>query len=123
MAVFLRGTVIFLALTALMRIVGQRESGGLGITDLMVVVLVAEAANPGLAGNAKSVTDSVLQIAVILGWSVAVDAVAYRWPRIGRVLKARPKPLIQGGRLYRQVMRREFMADGEVDVPAAISRH
>jgi uncharacterized membrane protein YcaP (DUF421 family) len=111
---FLRGTLIFLALTGLTRIVGQRESGGLGITDLMVVVLVAEAANPGLAGDAKSVTDSLLQIAVILGWSVALDAVAYRWPSIGRILKARPKPLIEDGRLNRQVMRREFLADGEV---------
>src|SRR5690625_620743 len=41
-----RGTVIFLMLL----IVGQRESGGLGMTDLMVV-LVADAASAGPRGS------------------------------------------------------------------------
>ncbi len=111
---FVRGTVIFLVVTAFVRIAGQRESGGLGITDLMVVLLVAEAATPGLAGTAMSVADSLLQIAVIIAWSIALDAIAYRWPRLGRVLKSRPKPLIENGRLNRRVMRREFMTDDEV---------
>lgn len=34
-----RGTVIFLVLLALLRVVGQRESGGLGITDVLLIVL------------------------------------------------------------------------------------
>ena len=37
-----RGTITFLALLAFMRIVGQRESGGLGITDVLLVVLVTK---------------------------------------------------------------------------------
>lgn len=45
---FVRGTFTFLALLALMRIVGQREAGGLGVTDVLLVVLVAQAAAPGL---------------------------------------------------------------------------
>jgi uncharacterized membrane protein YcaP (DUF421 family) len=111
---FVRGTVMFLALSVMMRIVGQRESGGIGITDLMVVVLVAEAANAGLAGDAKSIVDALLLVAVILFWSVALDAVAYRWLRFATVLKSRPKPLIEDGRLNRRVMRREFMTYEEV---------
>jgi hypothetical protein len=43
-----RGTITFFALLALMRIVGQRESGGLGLTDVLIIVLVAEAAAPAL---------------------------------------------------------------------------
>lgn len=109
-----RGTVTFLALMALLRVVGQRESGGLGLTDLLVVVLVADAASAGLTGGAESIGDGFVLVASILAWSVVLDAVAYRWPRVGRVLKARPKPLIVDGRLDRRVMRREFMSDDEV---------
>ncbi len=47
-----RGSVIYLALILLIRVVGQRESGGLGLTDILVVVLVAEAAGAGLIGDA-----------------------------------------------------------------------
>jgi uncharacterized membrane protein YcaP (DUF421 family) len=53
-------------------------------------------------------------VATILLWSVAVGAAAYRFPRLARVLKARPRPLIEHGRLNHSVMRREFMTRDEV---------
>jgi len=111
---FVRGTVTYLGLLALLRTVGQRESGGLGITDVLLVVLVADAAGVGLTGDASSITDGILVGVTILFWSVAVDALAYRFPRLSAVLKARPKPLIEDGRLNRRVMRREFMSEQEV---------
>lgn len=92
-----RGTVTFLVILLLMRAVGQRESGGLGITDVLLVVLVAEAAGPGLQGKASSVADGVVLVVTMLFWSVVVDALAYRFPKFGHVLKARPKPLIDQG--------------------------
>ncbi len=110
----LRGTVTFLALMLLMRLVGQRESGGLGLTDLLLVVLVVDASSAGLTGEASSIGDGLVLVVTLLCWSVALDAVGYRWPRVGRVLKARPKPLIRDGELDRRVMRREFMTYDEV---------
>ncbi len=97
-----------------MRIVGQRESGGLGITDVLLVVLVAEAVAPGLHGGARTVADGLLLVATILLWSVAMDALAYRWPSLGRLIKARPRPLIEQGRVNPRVLRREFMTHEEV---------
>ncbi|GAA3158969.1 DUF421 domain-containing protein [Planomonospora alba] len=112
--IFVRGTVTFFALLLMMRVAGQREAGGLGITDVLLVVLVAEAAAGGLTGESDSVADGVLLVATILLWSVVVDAVSYRWPRAARLLKARPRPLIDEGRLNRRLMRREFMTREEV---------
>lgn len=42
--IFLRGSIVYLALFFLLRVVLKRESGTLGITDLLVVVLIADAA-------------------------------------------------------------------------------
>lgn len=109
-----RGTLVFLGLMLLLRVVGQREAGGLGLTDLLVVVLVVDAASSGLTGNTESIGDGFILVLTILFWSVALDAVSYRWPRLGTVLKARPKPLIEDGTLNRRVMRRELMTDVEV---------
>ncbi len=75
----IRGAVVFLALLVLMRITGQRESVGLGVTDVLLVVLIAEAAAGGLVGDSHSVTDGIIVVATILVCSVAVDA-AYRFP-------------------------------------------
>lgn len=111
---FVRGTVTYLGLLALMRIVGQRESGGLGLTDVLLVVLVAQAAAAGLNGGAESIADCAVLVVTVLFWSVAVDALAYRFPRMAVLLKARPRALIENGELNRRVMRREFMSYEEV---------
>lgn len=110
----LRGTVVFLALVLTLRLVGRREAGGLGLTDLLVVVLVVEAAGAGLRGEAGSVADSGILVGTVVLWSVTLDAAAYRWPRVGRAIKARPRPVIQDGVMDRRVMRRELMTREEV---------
>ena len=109
-----RGTVTYLMLLLLMRVVGQRESGGLGLTDVLVVVLVADAASAGLTGDASSIAEGFVVVVTILFWSVAADAVAYRWPRVARLIKARPRPLIVDGVVNRRALRREFMSIDEV---------
>lgn len=111
---FVRGTLVFLALIVALRIVGQREVGGLGLTDLLVVVLVVEAAGVGLRGEATSVGDSAVLVVTVLAWSVAVDAMSYRWPRISAAVKARPKAIIRDGEFDRHVLHREFMTRDEV---------
>lgn len=111
---FVRGTLVFLGLMLLLRVLGQREAGGLGLTDLLVVVLVVDAASAGLTGETHTIGDGFALVLTILFWSIVLDAVSYRWPRLGKILKARPKPLIEDGRLNRRVMRRELMTDVEV---------
>jgi uncharacterized membrane protein YcaP (DUF421 family) len=129
--IFIRGSVTFVALLVMMRVVGQREAGGLGITDILLVVLVAEAAAAGLHGNANSVTDGILLVATILFWSIAFDAVAYRWPKLGRFIKAQPRLLIKDGAVDHQRLRRELMTRDElrsqlrlhgIDDPADVDR-
>lgn len=92
--IFVRGTVMFLVIFGLLRVAGKREGGGHSITDLLVVVLVAQAAAHGLSGDASGVSDSLLLVATILFWSVALDAIAYRWAPLRHLLKSRATPLI-----------------------------
>jgi uncharacterized membrane protein YcaP (DUF421 family) len=108
-----RGALTYLGLLLMLRIVGQREAGAIGLHDLLVIVLIAEAAAHAL-GEYEAIPDGLLLVATILASSVAVDAIAWRWPRVGRWLKPSPKPLIEDGRLNAKVLRRELMTKEEV---------
>lgn len=112
--IVVRGTVMFLVIFAMMRVVGKRESGGLSLTDVLVVALVAEAAAHGMVGEARGIADSVLLIATIFGWSVALDAIAYRWPRLAPLIKSRASPLVVDGRVNQRALRRELMQHEEL---------
>lgn len=59
-------------------------------------------------------TESVVLVVTILFWSIVVDAIAYRSPRLAAIVKARPRTLIENGTLNRRVMRRELMTEAEV---------
>lgn len=110
----IRGSVTFLVLYTLIRVVGRRESGGLGLTDVLVIVLAADAASTGMNGDSKSIGDGFVLVCVILGWSMVIDALSYRFPRFASIAKAGPKPLIENGELVRRTLRREFMTEQEV---------
>ncbi len=109
-----RGTLTFLALYAVMRVAGKREGGVHSLTDLLVVVLVGSLAANGMIGEADGVADSVILIGTVLAWSVALDAAAYRWPWVSRLLKARATPLIVDGRIDRHALHREYMQVDEL---------
>jgi uncharacterized membrane protein YcaP (DUF421 family) len=64
------------------------------IHDLLVIVLIAEAAQNGMTGDYRTVPNGLLLVAVILAWSVAIDALSWRGPRLEHILKPRPKPLV-----------------------------
>lgn len=112
--IFLRGTVTYLAIFALLRVVLKRESAGLGISDLLVIVLIADAAQNSMAGDYRAVPDGVLLVAVIVGWAYALDWLAFRSRRFARVIKPPKLPLIENGRLRVDNMRRELVTRDEL---------
>jgi len=112
--VFIRGTVMYLGLFALLRGVLKREAGTVGITDLLVVVLLADAAQNSLASESKALADGLLLVATIVFWAFLLNWLGYRYPRIQRLVHPRPLPLVQDGRLVRQNMRKELVTEDEL---------
>src|SRR3954469_6157045 len=112
--IFVRGSVVYLTLFFLLRIVLRREAGGLGITDLLVIVLIADAVQNAMAGDYKSITDGLILGATIIFWSYALDWLAYHWSPFGRFMDPHPLPLVKDGQLLRANMRRELLREDDI---------
>jgi uncharacterized membrane protein YcaP (DUF421 family) len=112
--IFLRGTLMYLALFILLRVVLKRESGGLGITDLLVIVLIADAAQNALADDYTSLPDGLLLVITIIFWSHALNWLGHRFPRFEQFIHPRPLPLIENGRLRHDRMREELITESEL---------
>lgn len=111
--IILRGTLVYIMLFALLRLL-RRESGGIGITDLLVVVLIADAAQNAMASEYKSITEGIILVATIVFWDFALDWLAYRFPIFERLVRPAPLPLIRNGRLLRRNMRQEMITEEEL---------
>jgi uncharacterized membrane protein YcaP (DUF421 family) len=111
--IVVRGTMVYLALFLLLRIV-PREAGGLSTTDLLVVVLLADAAQNAMAGNYTSVPDGLILVGTIVFWAWALNWLGFRFPRIQRFVHPPPLPLIRDGRMLRRNMAKELITEDEL---------
>ena len=110
----LRGSLIYLGIFALMRFVLKREAGTIGLPDLLMTVLIADAAQNAMAVEYHSITEGFLLILTIVFWNYALDWLGQRFPRMARLLHPPPIPLVKDGRLLRRNMRRELITEEEL---------
>lgn len=111
--IVLRGTVIYLFLFFALRIL-RREAGSIGISDLLVVVLIADAAQNAMSAEYHSLTEGLVLVLTILFWNFSLDALAYRFPRIRWLVRPPPLPLVRNGRLQRQNMRKQMITEDDL---------
>ncbi len=112
--IVIRGTAVYLALFALLRFVVKREAGTVGIADLLVIVVIADAAQNAMAGTYTSITDGLLLVCTIIGWNLALDWLAFRFVAIRRVLEPRPVPLVKNGQMIRRNMRKTLLTEEDL---------
>jgi len=111
---FIRGTTMYWVLYALLRIAGRRDIGSLGVADLLVLVLVADAAGNAMSGDSYSMGDGVIVVATIVGWSYLLDRMVYRVPLLRRVLEPQRVLLVKDGRVLAEGLKREHITRSEL---------
>ncbi len=113
--IIVRGSVTYLAIFILLRFILKRQSGGnIGMTDVLVIVMLADASQNGMAGNYNSIADGILLVAVIIGWSYILDWLGFHWPFFQRLIKPPKLLLVENGIMLRRNMRKELITEDEL---------
>lgn len=111
---FVRGTLLYFFILAAMRVL-RRQGGSVGTADLIVVVLVADAAQNGMAGEYKSITEGVLLVGIIFFWDYAIDWLGYRYRFVRRLVQPPPVLLVRDGQPLRRHLRSELLTMDELN--------
>lgn len=110
----IRGTIMYLSLFVLFRVVIRRRIGAVGMSDILLVVIIADAAQSGLSGEARSVTEALIVVATIFAWNWMIDWLNFHVPALQGWLEPPSLPLIEHGRLHRRNMRHELITRDEL---------
>src|SRR5262245_49007634 len=97
-----------------MRLVLKREAGTIGLPDLLMTVLIADAAQNAMASEYHSIPEAAVLIATIVFWNYALYWLSHHFPRIERLLYPPPLLLIKDGRLLRRNKRQELVTEEEL---------
>jgi uncharacterized membrane protein YcaP (DUF421 family) len=109
-----RGTTMYWVLYALLRISGRRDLGSLGVADMLVLVLVADAAGNAMSGDSYSLGDGIIVVATIVGWSYLLDRISYHVPVLRRLLEPQRVCLVRDGHIVVPGLRREHISRSEL---------
>ncbi len=61
-----RATIMYFSIVVLLKLVVKRQTGGVGRTDILVIVLIAEVAGPGFTADYVSVVEGAVLVATVL---------------------------------------------------------
>jgi uncharacterized membrane protein YcaP (DUF421 family) len=109
-----RGSAVYWFLFLVFRFLLKRDVGAVGIADILLLVLVADAAQNAMAGEYRTVTDGFILVSTIIGWNAALDFVAFKFPRLRRWIEPQPLCLVRNGRALRKNMRRELISEDDL---------
>jgi uncharacterized membrane protein YcaP (DUF421 family) len=112
--ILIRGTLMFLGIFVLLRVILKRQTGAVSMSDLLLITLLADASQNGMAGEYKSLPDGMLLVATIIGWTYALDWLAFHVPALQRLIEPPPIELIRDGKLLRRNMRKEMVTEAEL---------
>ncbi len=112
--IVLRGSAMYWFLFLLFRFVLRRDTGALGIADILLQVLIADASQNAMAGGYETIAEGMLLVATIAGWNWLMDAASYHFEAVRRFSEPASLVLVRQGQLQRRNLRREFITTDEL---------
>jgi uncharacterized membrane protein YcaP (DUF421 family) len=112
--ILIRGTAVYWFLFLIFRFVVRRDIGTVGIADILILVIVADASQNAMAGDALSIADGMVLVATLIGWNVFLDWLTFRFPFTRRLAEPSSLCMIKNGQMLRRNMRKEYITEDEV---------
>lgn len=110
----MRGTIIYLGILVVVRMLLRREAAAISLPDLLMVVLLSDAAQNAMADNYTSLTDGIILVGTIILWNYTLDRLAFHVPFFTRLVHPPPLPLVRNGQLLKRNMRMESISEDEL---------
>lgn len=109
-----RGSAMYLFLFVLFRFLVRRDAGSVGVADILILVIVADAAQNAMSGEYTSVADGFVLVGTLIFWNILFDRLSFRYAWFRRFATAPPLCIVMDGKLLRRNMRKEYITDEEL---------
>jgi uncharacterized membrane protein YcaP (DUF421 family) len=109
-----RGSAIYWFLFLLFRFLLRRDVGALGVPDVLLLVLVADASQNAMAGEYRSISDGCVLVSTIVAWNQALDWLSFRFRWARDWIEPPTIPLVRNGQILHRNLRREFISQDEL---------
>lgn len=110
----IRSILVYSFLLIALRLGGKRELGQMNGFDLVVLLLLSNTVQNAIIGSDNSVLGGFVGAATLLAMNYIVVRLAYRYPRVSRLVEGKPTLLISNGRLISEHLSAEVITEAEL---------
>jgi len=111
----LRGSLVYWLLFSIFRFVLRRDVGAVGIADILLLVIVADAAQNAMSGGYDTIAEGAILVCTIVGWNWLLDVLSWRFALVRRFASPTRLTLVRDGVMQLRNMRREYITREELE--------
>jgi uncharacterized membrane protein YcaP (DUF421 family) len=108
-----RGALMYIVVLVLIRYV-MRGQTSTSMPSLLVIVLIADAAQNAMSTDYNSITNGIVLVATIIVTAMALNVAARYVPVIDDIVNPERRPLVINGRIIRKTLAKELMTEDEL---------
>lgn len=109
-----RGAVVYAALLLMLRLSGKRTVGQFTPFDLLLILLISEAASNALTGGDETVAGGLIVCATLISLNAVVGVLTARYRGFERLVEGEAVLLGRNGRLFRQALQRHRISEADM---------
>ncbi len=110
----LRGVIVYIAVLVMMRISGKRTVGEFTPFDVIVLMLLSEAASNSMTGGEESVQGGLIVVATLIGLNYLSAFLSTRSRMVDKLLQGRPVVLIRRGKVIKDALLANNMPENDL---------
>lgn len=111
----IRPLIVYFFLLVAFRIAGKRELGQMTPFDLIVLLTISNILQNAMIGPDNSLTGGLIGGLALFCANGLIGRLTIRFPKIAKLLEAKPTPLIEDGKVLSGNLRREVMTRAELE--------
>lgn len=105
-SIIIKTFTLYIFIIIMYRIMGKKEIGELGISDLIVTVLIAELAALCIEEKERSILVSIIPILILVISEIGLSFIGMKNGKIRNIIDGKPSVIIKNGRLNFSLMRK-----------------
>jgi uncharacterized membrane protein YcaP (DUF421 family) len=111
---FIRVTCMYWFIVLTMRFILKRALGEVGAADVLLLVLVADAASNGMTDQYESITSGIIVVGTLFFWNFIVDRLSLKFKFFDWLNEPPEVLLVKNGKFIQRNLRREHLKEDDL---------
>jgi uncharacterized membrane protein YcaP (DUF421 family) len=117
-----RAVLVYLVLLVIFRVAGKRSLAQITTFDFILLLIIAEAIQPALAGGDDSMTNSLLLVLTLFGLDIALSFLKDKSSLLEKLVDDVPLVLVEDGRPIQERLQKARVDEEDILSSARISQ-